>query len=195
MNGFGPHDYRVVQGGPRKVVEDNHFTPNIEMLFGGNTALVGGEIAYTLRAFPNHHRALVAMMNLGAKLNTDLPPGAGFTVECFFIRALTFRPDDVVARMLYAKFLANHSRKADALKQLEDTAHFADKNGFTHYNMGMLYQDLGEHDRALEQAHLALAYGFERPELQQRLRSVGKWRDPAAPAEPAASPAASAPGG
>ena len=207
VNGFGPHDYRVEQGQPRKVVESNHFTWNIESLVRGNTGSLGGEIAYTLRAFPNHHRALVAMMNLGTKLKTAQPPGAGYSVECFFTRAVTFRPDDVVARMLYAKFLVGAGRKADAAKQLEIADFHAKDNGFSHYNLGLIYLDLGQPDEALLQAHRALALGFTRPELKDRLQQAGKWQAPApvadagaasAPAAPAAAapgPAASAPAG
>lgn len=45
VNGYGPYDYRSDQGSKLRVVEDNHFTPNVEALVGGNTAPLGGEIA------------------------------------------------------------------------------------------------------------------------------------------------------
>ena len=187
----GPFDYRVEQGAARRMVESNHFTPNVESLVRGNTGSVGSEITFTLRAFPNHHRALVAMMNLGEKLKTNEPRGAGYSVECFFIRALTFRPDDTVARMIYAKFLASKGRKPEALSQLESTTQQAGDNGFTHYNLGLIYLELNEFDRALAQAHRALALGFAKTELQQRLQAAGKWREPAAES-PAAAPSAAA---
>lgn len=193
VNSFGPYDYRVEQGEKRKIVETNHFTWNVESLLRGNTGSLGGEIAYTLRAFPNHHRALVAMMNLGSKLKTAQPPGAGVSVECFFTRAVTFRPDDVVARMLYAKYLTAGARKADALKQLEFADFHAKDNGFSHYNIGLIYLDLGQHDEALVQAHRALALEFTRPELKDRLQQAGKWKEPDPPVA-AASASASAPG-
>ncbi len=193
---YVPYDYRVVQGAQRQVVESNHFTWNIESLVRGNTGSLGAELSFTLRAFPNHHRALVSMMNLGAKLKTQVPPGAAYSVECFFIRALTFRPDDVVARMIYAKYLVSNGRKADAAKQLEITDFHAKDNGFTHYNIGLIYLDLHDFDNALAQSHQALALGFSKAELQDRLQAAGKWREPAPVAAsasaPASAPAASA---
>src|SRR5690242_17113706 len=66
-NAFGPFDYRTVSADRKRLVEGSHFTPYIEGLQRGHTGAIGSEIDYTLRAFPNHPRALVAMMKLGIK--------------------------------------------------------------------------------------------------------------------------------
>jgi tetratricopeptide (TPR) repeat protein len=178
VNTFGPHDYRVEQGQKRKIVEDYHFTPQVELLVSGHSASLGSDIDYTLRAFPNHHRALISMMNLGAKMKTAMPQGAQFSVECYFKRALKFRPDDTVARMIYAKYLISDGRKADAIRQVEFAAQGAQDDGFAQYNAGLIYLELGEFDKALQQAHKALGLGFERPGLKQQLQAAGKWVDP-----------------
>lgn len=191
VNGYGPYDYRTQQA-KLKVVEDYHFTPRVESLIGSTQSTIGGDLNYTLRAFPNHHRALVAMMRLGERVKTPIPPGAVYSVECFFKRALLFRPDDSVARMLYSKYLFSVGRKNDALRELDHTREAAKDNAFTHYNLGLLYMEFGAFDKALVQAHTALALGFQRPELKAQLQKAGQWSDPpAAPAEPTA--AASAP--
>ena len=58
----------------------------------------------------------------------------------------------------------------------------------------MVYLEIGMPDRALTQAHKAMALGFGRTELRDRLRAINKWEDPpAAAVEPAAG--ASAPAG
>ena len=182
VNGFGPHDYRVEQGQKLKVVEDYHFTQRVESLISGRSASLGADIDYTLRAFPNHHRALISMMNLGARQKNPVPPGAQFSVECYFTRALQFRPDDAIARMIYAKYLASNGRKPDAIRELEYTVRTAQENAFTQYNAGMIYFEMGEFDKALLQAHRALGLGFERPGLKQQLQGAGKWVEPAAAA-------------
>ncbi len=192
VNGFGPHDYRVEQGQNRKIVEDYHFKPQVESLISGQSSSLGGDIDYTLRAFPNHHRALISMMNLGFRLKVAKAPGANFTVECYFKRALLFRPDDTIARMIYAQYLAGAGRKADALPELEQTAQRAKDNGFTHYNLGLIYLEIGEFDKALLQAHRAQVHGFARPELKQRLLAAGKWSDPP-PEGPESAASAAAP--
>ena len=184
---FGPYDSRTEQGQPKHIVESYHFTPAIEGLVRGEGASLGAEIAYTLQAFPNHHRALVAMMNLGIRVKAQQPPGASFTVECYFNRALRYRGDDTIVRILYARFLSLNSRKGEALRQLQVATESAGDNGFTHYNIGLTYLEMSEYPSALAEAHRASELGFMRPELKNRLVAAGKW------AEPVAAAASSAP--
>jgi len=47
------------------------------------------------------------------------------------------------------------------------------------------------YDKALVQAHRAMALGFTRPDLRELLEKAGQWKDPEPAAEPAASPATS----
>ncbi len=156
-----------------------HFTPEVESLVRGkSTNIIGADIDFTLIAFPNHHRALVAMMRIGEKQKSPQPAGAKYTVECYFDRAIRFRPDDTVVRLLYATFLLKNAREADAAAQLEWAAKAATDDPFAQYNIGMIYLDMKNFDRALEQAHKAYELGFGRTELRDRLRSAGQWRDP-----------------
>jgi tetratricopeptide (TPR) repeat protein len=173
-------------------VEDYHFSSRVESLISGQSSSIGGDLDYTLRAFPNHHRALVAMLNLGARTKVGDPPGVEFTVECYFKRAVQFRPDDAVARMLYVKYLGSNGRKPEALKQLDFVVEHAADNAFTHYNAGLLYLELAQFDRALAQAHKALELGFTRPDLRDKLKAAGKWVEPAEPAAAASAPEKSA---
>ena len=117
-NAFGPFDYRKVKGPELAIVEGEHFTPAIEALVRGKSGTIGADIAYTLRAFPNHHRALVAMQRLGDRLKRTQPPGANWEVECYFVRAVRFVPDDAVARLLYASYLGKQNRRDEAQRQL-----------------------------------------------------------------------------
>ena len=170
----GPFDYRNQRGG-LEVVERFHFTPLVESLTHSGT--VGADLDFTLRAFPNHHRALMAMMRLGEKVKSPQPSGARYSVECWFERALRFRPDDSIARMIYATFLAKAGREPETVKQLELAAASAGDNAFTHYNVGLIYFDNKKYDQALAQAHKAYSLGFPRPELRDQLISVGKWKE------------------
>ena len=190
---YGPFDYRTATAAQRNVVEQYHFDAGVESLIKGMTGSVHGDINYTLNAFPNHPRALIAMMNLRAKMKVELPTGAPFTFECYFIRAVTFRPDDAIARIIYAKYLAANGRKADAMQHLVVAADQAKDNAFTQYNIGLVYLELGAFDKALIQAHRAMALDFGRLELKQKLVAAGKWVDPPPPA--AAEPASAAASG
>ena len=160
--------------------ESFHFTPEVESLTRGkSTTMVGGDLDFMLRNYPNHHRVLAAMMRLGQKEKTQQPAGATYTVACYFDRAIRFRPDDIVARMLYATYLSKNRREADASAQLELAPTTAADNPFSHYNIGLIYLEMKNYDRALEQAHKAYGLGFGRPELKDRLKSAGRWKEPA----------------
>ena len=182
QNAYGPYDYRTDRD-KLPIVDGAHFTPEVEALVRGATGNIGGDLDYTLRAFPNHHRALIAMMRLGERLKSPRAPGAKFDVECYFVRGVAFRANDAIVRMLYATYLNGNRRKADALQQLSAAQKLAGDNPFTHHNLGLIYMDLGEPELALKQAHAALALGVTRTELKERLVSAGKWAEPA-PANP-----------
>lgn len=177
---FGPFDFRTAQS-QLPIVENYHFTPVVEALIRGSTnTLPGGDLDYTLRAFPNHHRALSAVVRYGDKMKSLKPPGLNFSVECYFYRALQFRPDDTIVRMIYARYLAKLERTPEAKQQLELATASAGDNAFSHYNIGLIYFDFKDFDKALEQAHKAIKLGFPRTALQEQLQSIGKWAESAA---------------
>ena len=115
-------------------------------------------------------------------------------MECYFLRAVVFRPKDRIARMLFAQFLIHKSRFDEAAEQLVVAARLALDNPFTQYNVGLLYFEMKNYPKALEQAHKALALGLDRPELRDKLKGVNAWQDSstepnAAASEPDASAA------
>jgi tetratricopeptide (TPR) repeat protein len=193
QNAYGPFDYRTSKA-QLQVVEEHHFTRKVETLVAGQEGYVGQDIDYTLRASPNHHRALIAVMRWGEKHKSPQPRDLQYPVECYFERALRFKPDDTTARMLYANYLLRNKREAAANAELDRVVKMAGDNAFTHYNAGLVYLDAKNYDKALQQAHTAYGLGFPRTDLKQKLVAAGKWRDaPAAAAGGAsAAPAAAA---
>ena len=190
-NAYGPFDFRVDKD-KLPIVISMHFKPEVEALIRGITSSrPGPDIDYTLRAIPNHPGALLAMVRLGVKEKTDMPSGVRYTVECWLERALRFRPDDNLARLIYANYLGERQRKPDALKQLQAVAANAAENPFTHYNLGMIYADLKEFESALKHAHIAMELGIRQTALQDKLKSAGQWKD--APIAPSSAAAASEP--
>lgn len=196
---FGPYDYRPEKYIPDvynnhalllKTVEEFHFTADVESLRRGrNNATAGPDLGYTLHAFPNHHRALIAMMALGEKEKTSTPAGAYYSIECWLRRAVQWRPDDNIVRMIAAKYFVKSNRLAEAEQQLVIVAKNADGLAFTHNNIGLIYFEMKNYDMALTHAHIAYDLGLINPNLREQLKSVGRWSDlPApAPADPAPS--------
>lgn len=178
---FGPFDYRTAKS-QLPIVERYHFTPAVEALIrGSSNELPGADLDYTLRAFPNHHKALISLVRYGEKMNSPHPSGLHYPVECYFDRALRFEPDDTIVRMLYARYLSKLERPQEARQQLDRATTLAGENAFSHYNIGLIYFDFKDYDKALVQAHKAITLGFMQPALREQLQSVGKWTEPAEP--------------
>ena len=83
--GYGPYDYTNPSDYRNKlpVVNLHHFNARVENLVGGfkeETLRPTGDLGYVLFAFPNHHRALNAMVRLSYKENTSKPVGSRYTV-------------------------------------------------------------------------------------------------------------------
>jgi Tfp pilus assembly protein PilF len=159
----------------RQVVEQFHFTPEVEALRGGSTGSLGADLGYTLEHFPNHHRALAALMRLSQRLHDLHPPGAHYATECYFERALRFRPRDTQVHRLYADFLLGQNRFSEAQAQLLQVVAAEPADALAHYNLGLLYAD--QHDFAAARAHARQAYAlqFPLPGLRRRLRAAGQW--------------------
>lgn len=186
----GPFDYRN-QRSALQMVENNHYIPQIENLVRGKTGTLASEHSFVLHGFPNHHRALASLARYGLREKSATPGNLDYTVDCYFERALVFRPDDYIVRMLFADYLTRTNRIPEAAAQLDYVRNTVDDNPMTHYNIGLLYFQMGRYTEALAQEHRAAALGMPRTDLRDRLKAQGKWAEPA-PSAASAAPAASA---
>lgn len=199
VNHYGPHDFRQTTPASRKLVEEFHFTIGIETMTRPKNTLfheMAQDVEYTLGVFPNHPRALNTMARLAERWKRDPPPGTKLSVECWFDRAVRFRPDDTVVRSLYAQWLHKRKRKDDAVRQLRIAREHARENALSVYNIGLVAFEVGDHELALQLAHEARRLGFPRQELPDLLKKANRWAEPAAEAGvPASSPAGPEPSG
>ena len=187
-NTYGPFDYRTAQPSQRYIVEIAHFTHGVETLTKGATGPFGNDIGYTLAVFPNHPRAIQSVERLAEKEKSDPPKGADMTVECYYARGMNYVPEDLVFRMLYVSYLTRRNRLDEARKFLDYVVDKGAESPLTQFNAGMLFFDMKDYDKALIQAHRVIAMGMTRPDLRDRLNSVGRWKEP----EPAEAPDAAA---
>jgi tetratricopeptide (TPR) repeat protein len=173
---YGPFDYRVATKDELYNVEVQHFSQNIIDLESGNEATLGGEISYTLRAYPNHYPALQAMVKLSLRDKDTMPPGANYTVECYFDRAIRWRSDDAIVRMLYADYLTKlKGRSEEALEQYEIAVRLQPENANINYNIGLLYLKKKNYEQSVVYARKAYGLGFPLPGLRNKLKNAGKW--------------------
>jgi tetratricopeptide (TPR) repeat protein len=177
QNAYGPFDYRTATPGQRSIVEQHHFTPNIEALQSGNSGTIGNELDYTLRAFPNHPRALAAMVRLGQKEKIRKPHGAQFTVECYLERATQFRPDDPNVQLVRGIYYTLQRKYELAINEFNAAIQQAPDNANAHYNLGLAYFENKQYAQATEQAKIAKTLGFPLDGLKNMLKSAGQWRE------------------
>lgn len=199
---WGPFDYRPERYIPETtyrshsallaIVETAHFTPAVEKLIRGKTgALPGGDLAYTLAVFPNHHRALIAISALAKKEKALQPQFTKYTVDCYFQRALAFRPDDNMVRMVYANHLIQSGQVSAATPYIDTVAGQNPESAFTQRSISLLYLEVKNYDKALVHAHKAKDLGLNIDTIKEQLLKLGKWQDSlpqlldAAPARPA----------
>jgi tetratricopeptide (TPR) repeat protein len=174
---YGPYDY-VGERGRVPIVEQFHFTPKVEGLVGGESGYLGSDLSYTLNAIPNHHRALAALIRWHQRTGNPHPPHLRISIECFFDRAVRFRPKDIATRILYSVYLNKLGKAAAATQQLDTATEVAGDDPNAHNSIGLAYLELGNHDAALREAHAAIRLGLTDPPLMERLKAAGKWKDP-----------------
>jgi len=176
-NFYGPYDYQTADSELRARIEDYHFTPKVAALQAGQSTMdIGADIAYTLRVFPNHPRALYAMAELGRRQKRAVPVKAGYSVECWFNRAIRFRPNDGKVRIVYGIELLKDGKKQEAIEQLKIGIDLDPQDGNAQYNVGLAYFDIGDYDSALMHAKKAQDLGYSLPGLRNKLEKIGKWK-------------------
>jgi len=178
-NAFGPFDYRKVAILPFEIhlVEGAHFTEEVEQNVKGSSSYVAGDIDYTLRAWPNHARALAAMSRQGMIEKTYQPRGAHFPVDCYFLRAFQFAPDDGTPHAVYGNHLIAIGKNEQAMAEFKRAVELEPDNPTINYNAGLAYMKTKEYDKALAHAKKAYSLNFPLPGLRNKLIAVGKWDD------------------
>lgn len=177
FSAYGPFDYRSATAEQRALVERNHFTSDVEQLHRSITGSLAGDVAYTLRVFPNHPRALSAMARLARKEKTWQPAGSMYTVSCWYERATRFQPDDAGIRTVIGVELLRDGEREAAIEHLNKAAKLDPGNMSVEYNLGLAYFRLKDYDQALAHAREAYRLGAPVPGLRNMLTNVGRWKD------------------
>lgn len=174
----GPFDYTNADQFRKRlpIVEQYHFTSQVENLISGESGHLAGDLSYTLSAFPNHHRALAAMAKLAIREKSSKPLHSRFTIECWFDRAIEWRPQDGIVRMIFGNYLSHVKRRNEALQQYLKAEELLKNNTNLFYNMGLLHFNMKDYDKSLEYAKKAYSGGFPLPGLRNMLVKAGKWK-------------------
>jgi tetratricopeptide (TPR) repeat protein len=157
--------------GKVNVVVRVHFTPEVAALIRGSTAKLPGDIHYTLRHIPNHYGALDAMARF--QLHNPVESSRHWTVDCYFERALAFRPKDPRLYLLYGIYLHRARRPAEAAAAYTHAEQLGLDSPELYYNHGLLEFERNNYEVAAEYASKAYAGGYPLPALRDKLQKVG----------------------
>ena len=182
QNAYGPFDYRdpVARRDFIPVVDAFHFNADVESLARGQSGTVLGDLTYTLRAVPNHHRALRSVGKYGLKGGRFPPDTSVPSAECFFVRAIAFRPEDETVRTVYANFLLKAGNRAEARKQYEVALRLAPQSVEISYVSGLFFLEIGDLPRAKILADIAYGGGYPLPGLKNLIAAAEAAKRPKA---------------
>ena len=177
---YGPFDYTNYDHYTEHlaIVNSGHFNRDVETLTKGlSTDFIYGDLDYTLRAFPNHHRALVALTKFeyvveDAEMQIE---NYGLPVECYFKRAIVFTPRDGVVRLIYATYLHRKGTYETALAQYNRALEMMPNSPEVHYNLGLYYYDTSNYALSVKHGRKAYELGYPLPGLKDKLIRKGVW--------------------
>lgn len=194
---FGPFDYYDPPQGAIAVVERVHFGPRTELYaLRGSWCAYWFDLNYTLQAFPNHPKALVVMSEFLEKhrpcteqilkersspLEAARELGSGSweerNADYYFRKGIEFRPKQIEARVLYGSYLRQKGRTKEALRELTAAQKIMPNSADVHYQLGMVYLDIGDSNLALEHARKAYSLGKPPADLKTKLIEAKLWKN------------------
>lgn len=176
-SGYGPYDYTNPnhRSSNLKIVEKYHFNKDVEFLKKGMSTSIGGDINYTLTAFPNHHRALYAMARYQLKTPSFANHPKYPAAECYFQRAIKFTPNDFRSMQLYANYLVKKKQPDMAIDVYKRALSIKKAPPQINYSLGLLYFKLKKYNEAVEQAKFAYANGVKNSKLARKLKGINRW--------------------
>ncbi len=183
-NVYGPFDYTNPMHFNEKlpIVEGAHFDVGVESLKGhlrkpGGASMLASDIDYTLRAFPNHHRALYAMMRYYTDRVSRGASRMRYSADCYFQRASIHAPTDATVAMINGMFMQRMDKLQEAREHYDRALALSPRAPEIHYNAGLLYLEIGDTDTALKHAQQAYEAGYPLPGLRNKLRKQGVWEE------------------
>ncbi|WP_186297699.1 tetratricopeptide repeat protein [Sedimenticola selenatireducens] len=177
IGSYGPFDYTKRVNYPKELylVESAHFTTNVETLVKGSTSsLPYGDLAYTLRAWPNHHRALNSISRYHLKFKR-IGKSIPISAECWFQRAINYSPNDATTYMLYGMYLHNSKKLKQADANYQTALRLDPDNIQSHYNYGLLLVAQKKFSEAKKHAEIAYAQSYPLQGLRNKLKAAGQW--------------------
>lgn len=173
-------------------VETYHIGPALEKLRARYYESAYGDVAFILGYFPNHPQGLILMTQLCEHWKS--PKCEPEIMLDVFERAVAVNPNVAATYVLRGIYLDRLKRIPDAVASLEKALSLDPDSVNAHYNLGLIYFEAKQFDRANAHAQTAYRLGAPLPGLRDKLKKAGHWkpmdtptRDPMPSAVPDAS--------
>ncbi len=156
------------------VVERQHFTSKVSSLVEGESGGLLSDLDYTVRAFPNHHRALYSIIRLsgqerGQRMFDQWPTPP----ECYLQRAIHFAPEDHRLYILFGILLHQREHYERAEATYRRALELQPESPEAHYNLGLTLLERSAYEQARQHARKAYERGYPLPGLRERLSAAG----------------------
>lgn len=161
-----------------RTVEAYHLGPAEEKLSLRHYPQARNELAFILRYFPNHPRALLLLGKLCSEWKD-----AGCLTDDVFEKAIRVRPDEPSVYIVQGVHLHRIKRYKEAIASYEKALGLEPDSVNGHYNLALSLLETKQFDRANQHAQRAYALGAPLPGLRNRLQQAGHWK----PSESAAA--------
>jgi len=180
-HGVGPWDYLQRENLQRelRIVEDFHFSRKVQFLASGDRG-VANDVDYTLRGWPNHHKALLTIIQYQLeflknrskiKYKLEIPP------ECYLERAINFSPKDPVPYSLYGYYLHKLGLFEKSEIMYKKAVKYFPNNARIAYSYALLLTDLKRYDEALKFSKFAYQHDKPPEMLKNKLLKLGVWKN------------------
>ncbi|ANG62532.1 hypothetical protein A8C75_08535 [Marinobacterium aestuarii] len=168
---YGPYDYSDEKQRSRilETVERRHFTDNVQGLKkGGETGSIMGDLGYTLNKFPNHYPALTTLVKYSEYEGVKTDPFIQEEINCFFVRAKQFKPEDYRVYHIYGNYLFRKGNYKSSIENYTKSLSIRD-SAEVHYNLGLAYLKLGDVKNSEIHARKAYSKKYPLPGLKNML--------------------------
>jgi len=179
-NHYGPFDYTNQSDVSIKlpIVEAHHFTGKVERLVAGESGGLTNDLDYTLKTFPNHHRALYAMMRWQLKQAVPITEYTQsktlLTMDCYFLRALFLKYNDPNTLMLYGMYEYKLGNIDQAIAHYDTALKISPNFSQLHYNIGLAYFNKKDYEKSQYHANISYELGFPLGGLKRKLNTLKK---------------------
>lgn len=167
---------------PNEKLRDPHIFKNVELahITGGGYREYGkrhydrayGHVEFALHYYPNHPKGLYLLSEVCVKWKSPKCDADGY-----FERAIELNPSIAQTHTLHGLHLHRTGRLKEALEAYKKALELDPNSVYAHYNVGLLYFDMGQYALANEHAQRSYALGSQYPGLREKLQRAGKWKD------------------